>query len=47
MSQIGGLFIYLFFNEEQKFETFFYYKIKYFKNSVVDTTLTQKSHNKI
>ena len=26
---------------------FLYYKIKYFKSSAVDTTLTQKFHNKI
>ena len=27
----------------KKFETFFYYKIKYFKSSAVDTTLTQQN----
>ena len=31
----------------KKFETFFYYKIKYFKSSAVDTTHTQNFHNKI
>ena len=32
---------------EQKFETFFYYKIKYFKSNVANTTFAQKFHNKI
>ena len=47
-SQIKGLFIYLFLTNEQNFERFFFnYKFKYFKSSVVDTTLAQKFHNKI
>ena len=47
-SQIAGLFIYLFLTNDQKLKYFFlYYKIKYFKSSVVDTTLAQKFQNKI
>ena len=46
-SQIESLFIYLFLTNEQKFETFFYYKFKYFKSNAIDTTLAQKFHNKI
>ena len=48
-SQIKSLFIYLFINEWAKiWNTFFFiiklnYKIKYFKSSVVDTTLTQQN----
>ena len=44
-SQIAGLFI---LTNDQKLKYFFlYYKIKYFKSSVVDTTLAQKFQNKI
>ena len=33
-------FFFFFLTNERKFGTFFYYKIKYFKSSVIDTTLS-------
>ena len=47
VSQSLGIFFFFFFflTNEQKFETFFYlsYKIKYFKSSAIDTTLSQQN----
>ena len=44
---LGKKFYFLFFilTNEQKFGTFFFlsYKIKYFKSSVIDTTLSQQN----
>ena len=45
VSQSLGIFFFFFFlTNEQKFETFFSsYKIKYFKSSAIDTTLSQQT----
>ena len=46
VSQSLGIFFFFFFlTNEQKFETFFFlsYKIKYFKSSAIDTTLSREN----
>ena len=45
-SKREGYCYYYFLINEQKFETLFSYKIKYFKSSAIDTTLSHKFHNK-